>query len=69
MVSVKGNRPTLFARLKALPWGRCRSGTAEANAVTAGGRPARLPAITVQTLGWARFPPRAAGRPDHPYPY
>jgi hypothetical protein len=56
MVSVKGNQPTLFAKLKALPWGQVPVGDRRSERGHGRRETRTVTAVTVQTPGGLGFP-------------
>ncbi|WP_234040871.1 transposase [Micromonospora coerulea] len=64
MIPAKGNQPTLFAQLKALPWPEIPIGDRRRD-TGHGRRESHHPADPRRD----QVPPRRAGRPDHPDPH
>jgi len=69
LIPTKGNQPTVFAKLKALPWAEVPVGDRRRETGHGRRETRTVKAVTVTTPGRPALPPRPASRPDHPNPH
>ncbi|MGW3808473.1 ISAs1 family transposase [Micromonospora sp. NPDC005113] len=69
MIPTKGNQPTLFKQLKALPWPQIPIGDRRRDTGHGRRETRTVKAITLRTPGGIRFPHAEQAGPDHPDPH